>query len=101
MVGEFRAAPRSRDGLHSWCKPCHNQSAKRRPRPASRDTIRIYPLRGGKNPAARHPDHDIALMRRLHADGLPQVEIMRKFEVSQAHVSRICNYLTREEVPPA
>lgn len=37
-VGEFPAMPKSRDGLSSWCRPCHREAARASSRRRSSDT---------------------------------------------------------------
>lgn len=38
--------------------------------------------------------HDLWLIKQLRAEGLSNVKIAEKFEISEGHVSRICNNRT-------
>jgi predicted DNA-binding protein (UPF0251 family) len=52
-------------------------------------------VRGRPDRKAKLTDHEVELFRQLVEEGVSQAEACRKFEISQAHGSRLINFLRR------
>lgn len=55
-------------------------------------------LHGETAPRAKLMDAEVDLMRRLRAAGMTLAELSHKFEVSEAQVSKVCNWKQRTGV---
>lgn len=51
--------------------------------------------KGQNHPKAKLTDREVELLRQMAEDGVPQSELVAKFEVSKSLVSMIVRYLRR------